>query len=190
MTIKSLLLGGGLLVAGSLWVRGDFFHTMADDLSKVYFGADSLSATEWDAQAFNSGSATHLVSVTLNLFRDEAASGTYWVRLYDQSGPGSNPGSTPVATLASELNIADLSPGSENVVGFFCVGVNLQANRNYYIVVGTDTGATGLRWGFTNDPLGARGFPSLFSFTPDSGASWRLTWTPLPQRMRITGFSW
>jgi len=187
MNYKWFLFGASLLLASNLPGRASITTDLSDNLGKVYFGSDALSDTEWDAQAFHSGTVTNLASVTLNLFRKEGASGTYWVKLYDQSGPENKPGTNSVATLATGLLVSDLSSTNADDTITLSPSVPLNPGTGYYIVVGTDVGATGLQWGFTNDPLGAPGFPSSFSSTSDSGASWRATWTPLPQRMKVTG---
>jgi hypothetical protein len=186
MKTPYFLFAAGLAVAGLLTSQGGIQPDLANNLAKPYFGADTLSETEWDAQAFNSGLATQLLTVTLNLFRQANATGTYWVRLYDQSGPNQQPGTNLVATLASGCRIEELSSSSDHTITL-SPAVALVPGHEYYIVVGTDPGAWGLHWGYTNDPVGAMGFPSRFCFTPDGGLTWRLNWTPLPQRMRVRG---
>lgn len=189
MNLKWFLLGASLLLASNLPGRAGTTNDVSNNLGNVYFGTDALSDTEWDAQAFNSGTVTNLASVTLNLFQKDGATGTYWVKLYDQSGAQSKPGTNVVATLATGLSVSGLSTNMESTVTVtLALPVLLNPGTGYYIVVGADVGATGLQWGYTNDPLGAPGFPSNFSCTSDSGANWRAPRISLPQRMQVTGF--
>ncbi len=160
------------------------------NLDRAFLDGDRLSAEEWDAQSFDSGSATVLRQLSLNLYREDAlhASGTYWVRIYDDSGPSGSPGTNAVATVTHSQPIASLAPSTDHVQTFFELSVPLVPNRRYYVVVGTHHAASGLRWGFTNDPVGANGFPSIFTFTSDAGKTWRTPFTnALPQRMTVLG---
>jgi hypothetical protein len=188
MNSKWLLLGASLLLAGNLAGRAGTTNDVSNNLGKAFFGADAISATEWDAQAFASGTVTNLTSVTLNLFQKDGAAGTCWVKLYAQSGAQGTPGTNVVATLATGLSISGLSTNTDNTITIaLSPSVPLNPGAGYYIVVGADAGATGLQWGYTNDPLGAPGFPSSFSCTSDSGATWRAPRISLPQRMQVTG---
>lgn len=160
----------------------------SNNLERVHFGRDIISESEWDAQSFNSGSAQKLRGVLVNLYRDPmvTAAGTYWIRLYAADGVDGAPSTNMVASITEGRSIADLSTDLNNVETIWWLSIPLSANTPYFLVVGADAGASGLLWGYTNDPVGANGFPALFTFTGDGGATWRTPFmNALPQRMRI-----
>jgi hypothetical protein len=195
MTLRRRFLTSVLWLAGTVIGLGEielWFERveMSNNLERVYFGRDIISESEWDAQSFDSGSARELKRVTLNLFRDPAVSpsGTFWVRLYAPTGVDGAPGTNALATIAQDQPIAALDSWFENTVTYWGLEIPLEVNSPYFIVVGADAGATGLLWGYTNDPVGANGFPSLFTFTGDGGVTWRTPFmNALPQRIRVVG---
>ena len=176
----------------SVWTAAAGPLTLADNLDRNWFGSDRLTNLDWDAQSFNSGEARQLKRLVLNLYKDSrpsvAVAGNFWVKLYDASGPGGSPGTNAVAVLTDGRPIADLSVDRASVVDFDNLSIALEANARYFVLVGCDSGGMGLLWGFTQDSVNAIGFPSIFTFTADSGANWQLPFlNALPQRMQVIG---
>jgi len=165
---------------------------LADNLDRLWFGSDRLTDLDWDAQTFNSGECRRLRRVVLNLYQRTrpavAATGNFWVKLYDSSGPNGSPGPGPVAVLAEPRPIADLPSDTGHQVVLAGLSVPLEPGTRYFVVVGCDSGALGLAWGFTQDSVGALGFPSIFTFSADAGVSWQVPFmNALPQRMKVVG---
>lgn len=186
---SAVWLGGTFLGLGELTV-GFGFVEPSNNLERAYFGRDIISESEWDAQSFDRGDARQLKVVALNLYRDPDVTpvGTYWVRVCVPNGVDGAPATNGIASVAENRPISELETNVNHVVVFHSLSIPLNSDTPYFVVVGGNPGAAGLLWGYTDDPVGATGFPSLFTFSGDGGSTWRTPFmNALPQRMRIIG---
>lgn len=190
---KFLALLGVVLLAGALHVHAAamLFDTLSSEsLPDEWISLDSSS---WAGQDFNSGSATLLTGVRLNLFRStDAASGSFFVRLYSET-VNSLPDDSSYVTLASGLSIASLTTvadlyqdSHDAVVTLSGLSTVLAPNTYYFIVVGGESAATPFQWGYTAHNTGVGANDTYFTASMDGGASWSSPSSILPQRMEIT----
>ncbi len=182
MTRNTLFTAAALLLASHPAVRGG--SLLFDNLSQPFYDSVSLDANNWMGQGFNSGSASLLTGVALNLFTpDTGGSGGYFVALY-REGFGDLPDPL-VAVLADNQPISALTQASSGVVSFSGLSQPLIPNSLYYIVVGGDSGADPFQWGYTDSVggIGANGADN----SSYSGGAWSPAIGLLPQRMQVTG---
>jgi len=165
----TLVASAALALVGQLTTKAAVLY---DSLGFTYNnGADISSTAVWHAQSFDSGSQSQLTDVTLNLYKDSAGSGTYFVELRNSVAHGetTSPGNTVVYTFTSSGNIAGLGTANDGTLGFTGLSVSLSADTEYFIVVGCSAVSAGkLIWGQS----AATGQPSLNDISTDTGSSW------------------
>lgn len=147
-------------------------------------GQSTVSASYWQAQGFNSGSADLLTSVTLNLYRISSGySGNYAVWIYDQTGDNHEPGAKQ-GTVTSGQSISALSEANNSSSVFSGLSIELTPSTDYYVVVGGEASAAGLEWGYALSAAGT-GLPSRWSYTITSGSDWSTPSLLEPQIMQL-----
>ncbi|MCX6885906.1 MAG: MBG domain-containing protein, partial [Verrucomicrobia bacterium] len=136
------------------------------------------------AQGFNSGSASELKRVELNLRQSGSGVGTFFVSLFDSIAPGIPGSRVEGGSLAVGQSIASLGVAQNDTWQSGILGVALATNSEYFVVVGLEPSSpvsSGLLWGYSD--TGATG--SSYNQSLDNGASWDIPDYTFPQRMRI-----
>lgn len=166
----ALLTGGGLGVGGSARAAAIF-----DNLGSNVGGFDSVNSNNWFGQKFNSDSTNlDLTTVTLRLYSSNAGGGTFFLRLYDDSG------GHPGVSLSTLFTGSEPFPGpypQDGNIAFGGLNRSLAPNTNYWLVLGENPGAAfDLRWGVasipTNPPGTGSGYQEHLATTSDQGTNW------------------
>ncbi|MFZ5857658.1 MAG: HYR domain-containing protein [Chloroflexota bacterium] len=140
------------------------------------------------AQSFST-TATHVVitQVSLPMCRYSGTTGNLLVEIYSSDAATGLPG-VMLATVSNSVALSDLQ---QHVSGTACPildfipssGITLNPSTEYYLVVKT-TSASTAGWDFTYDE-GGTGFPSKYTWSSNSGASWSAASSVDPQMMQI-----
>ena len=112
---------------------------LLDNLQDPLYGDFCYPATNeniWAAQSFNSGPATYLTGLELNLFRSGQVSGTFFVTLCTAASPGV-PGDVALGTLiATKQSISGLTTTVDGKWSIENVSIPIKTNTEYFVVVG------------------------------------------------------
>lgn len=192
---------------------------LLDNLKDPLYGDFSYPVTNeniWAAQSFNSGPASYLTDLELNLFRSEQVSGTFYVTLCSAASPGV-PGDVALGTLiATKQDVSRLATSVDGTWSIENLSIPIKTNTEYFVVVsmqGLSANALSLfdskmlsrsRTSQTNSWIdgvwttskaeglhwgySSRRTPgSGYNETLDGGRTWATADTLYPQRMKVKG---
>ncbi len=171
------------LVLLSLAMPSQAADTIAYNLGNDVNGDVTINDAEWAAQAFTTLSGNVIDSIIVNMKRDEFATGTVNLYIYDLGGD-----SKPLSQVAfvGSIDIATELPGTPGNIAFTNLGINLASTTSYYLLMsGSGVSNGSARWSFTDNEAGT-GFPSLYSRTLNTGSTWTTPSSESPQMMAIT----
>lgn len=156
---------------------------LADNLGSGVAGSSKLTASRWQAQAFQTQSNAYILNrIELPLYRTGTTAGTYEVSIYtNNSGvPG---------TLVSGAQLSDQTSNltTSSAIRSFAISWTLNPNTNYFLVLsGTGITASDVSWDYTDGTVAAIGFPSGYSRSTNGGVTWSAPSEFPEQMMRIT----
>ena len=188
MKIFTRLFAPLLLGATLPWAAPAIADTidLANSLSQTNANYAQIYSDQWHAQAFTTD-ATHttVTAVATKLSRRTDATGT--LNLYIYSSASNKPDSS--VALIGSYNIASQLTTTLTDYTLSSLNVGLSPNTEYFLVLGGASVAHGeANWGYTSSTSGT-GFPSYYTDSANSGATWNTPELTNPQQMRIQATS-
>lgn len=185
MNYRMLLI---LTVLTLFTVPGAQAADLANNLSNFRNGSGEITNDIFIAQAFTTTATDFIISsVTVAAYKSNpATTGTLNLFFYDATGADGRPGALVQASAIASSDLSELgsTPGDTHT---WSLNYELDPSTTYYVVLGAESlvGVEGVDWDFTLDSSGV-GFPSFYSGSLNSGATWGAPATPFYMQMQVT----
>ena len=181
----------GSLAALALGVAAPQAHaaTLVNNLSATPVGTNAFGSssgsgdTDWLAQSFTTTATDYILSSVSALIDNGngASTGNYIFSIYDDSGSGGIPGVNLGDILTSPITGLSATPTPISATAS-PLPLTLSPSKTYFLVLHTSGADDSLNWSNASNGSGT-GFPTNFTSSSDSGATWNTVDNTGPDQM-------